>query len=143
MRPTGEDYWEYVLLHTDDALVISHKPEQVLRNEIGKYFGLKEASIGPPTIYLGGKMRKVKLNTGAEAWGYSSSQYVQQAVKNVEAYLSERGAKLHTRANAPIKTGYRPEVDTSPAFSNIDAAYYQSLIGILRWIVELGRVDIW
>ena len=23
-----------------------------------------------------------------------------------------------------------------------DAAYYQSLIGVLRWIVELGRVDI-
>ena len=23
-----------------------------------------------------------------------------------------------------------------------EAAYYQSLIGILRWIVELGRVDI-
>ena len=23
-----------------------------------------------------------------------------------------------------------------------DAAYYQSLIGILRWIVELGRVDV-
>ena len=24
----------------------------------------------------------------------------------------------------------------------MDAAYYQSLVGILRWIVELGRVDI-
>jgi hypothetical protein len=142
VRPTGEDYWEYVLLHTDDALVISHKPEEVLRNEIGKYFGLKEASIGPPTIYLGGKMRKVKLDTGVEAWGYSSSQYVQQAVKNVEKYLTERGAKLHTRAQAPIKTGYRPEVDVSTALSDTDAAYFQSLIGILRWIVELGRIDI-
>lgn len=30
----------------------------------------------------------------------------------------------------------------SPALDSQEAAYYQSLIGILRWIVELGRVDI-
>jgi len=30
----------------------------------------------------------------------------------------------------------------TPELSPKDAAYYQSLIGILRWIVELGRVDI-
>ena len=108
MRPSckdgGEEYYEYVLLHTDDALVISHKAESILRNEIGKYFGLKEESIGPPTIYLGGKMRKVKLDNDMEAWAYSSSQYVQQAVKNVETYLVDRGArKLPTKANASIK----------------------------------------
>jgi hypothetical protein len=30
----------------------------------------------------------------------------------------------------------------SPILEGAEAAYYQSLIGILRWIVELGRVDI-
>jgi len=34
------------------------------------------------------------------------------------------------------------ELDVSPELKPTDAAYYQSLIGILRWIVELGRVDI-
>jgi hypothetical protein len=147
MRPSckdgGEEYYEYVLLHTDDALVISHQAESILRNEIGKYFGLKEASIGPPTIYLGGKMRKVRLDNDMEAWAYSSSQYVQQAVKNVEQHLSDRGARpLPAKANAPIKNGYRPEIDISTTLTPHDAAYFQSLIGILRWIVELGRVDI-
>jgi hypothetical protein len=37
---------------------------------------------------------------------------------------------------------YRPELDVTPELSPKEAAYYQSLIGILRWIVELGRVDI-
>ena len=37
---------------------------------------------------------------------------------------------------------YRPEIDISPELNATDAAYYQSLIGILRWMVELGRVDI-
>ena len=37
---------------------------------------------------------------------------------------------------------YRPELDVSRELNVTDAAYYQSLIGILRWIVELGRVDV-
>ena len=41
-----------------------------------------------------------------------------------------------------MTTSYRPELDVTPELSDADASYYQSLIGILRWIVELGRVDI-
>eukprot|EP00957_Ditylum_brightwellii_P148966 11341541-Ditylum_brightwellii.AAC.1 len=37
---------------------------------------------------------------------------------------------------------YRPELDITPELSPIDSAYYQSLIGMLRWIVELGQIDI-
>ena len=33
-------------------------------------------------------------------------------------------------------------MDISRELNVTDAAYYQSLIGILRWIVELGRVDV-
>ena len=39
-------------------------------------------------------------------------------------------------------TSYRPELDVSPTLGPSDASYYMSLIGILRWIVELGRIDI-
>ena len=35
-------YYEYVILYTDDCLVISDFGEDVLRNEIGKYFTLKD-----------------------------------------------------------------------------------------------------
>ena len=41
------EYYEYVLIYTDDCLVVSYRVEAVLRNEIGKYFELKEESIGP------------------------------------------------------------------------------------------------
>ena len=33
-------------------------------------------------------------------------------------------------------------MDVSRELNETDAAYYQSLIGILRWIVELGQVDV-
>ena len=145
MRPKiksdGKEYYEYCLLYTDDALVVS-EGEAVLRNEIGKYFELKESSIGPPNIYLGGKMRKVTLDNGVEAWAFGSSQYVKAAVENVKDYLSQCGSKLPEKAKTPIWTSYRSELNVMDVLNPTDLAYYQSLIGILRWMVELGRVDI-
>ena len=142
VKNDGSEYWEYVLLYCDDTLAISERGEHVIRNEIGRYFELKEESIGPPDIYLGGKLRKVQLENGVYAWAFGSSQYVQAAVQNVEKHLRERHLQLPAKALTPLPTGYRPETDVSNALDPKDAAHYQSLIGVLRWIVELGRVDI-
>ena len=56
IKSDGGEYYEYVLLYCDDTLVISERGETILRDEIGKYFELKEESIGPPSLYLGGKL---------------------------------------------------------------------------------------
>ena len=138
----GSEYWEYVLLYVDDALSVSHRPEEVLRNEIGKYWIMKSNSIGPPKLYLGNKVSKVTLENGVLAWAFGSSQYVQSAIANVERYLKTKNESLPKRASAPFTTNYRPEIDVSRMLNPSESAYYQSLIGILRWIVELGRVDI-
>ena len=71
-------------MYTDDTLVVSHNGEHVLQKEISRYFDLKEESIGPPKIYLGGHMRQVVLDNGTKAWAFGSLQYVQLAVHNVE-----------------------------------------------------------
>jgi len=142
LRPDGSPGWEYVLLYTDDALVISDNPRKVLEAEIGKYFELKKESIGPPTIYLGGQMRLAQLDNGNKCWAFGSSQYVQAAVKNVEAYLEKKGQSLPRTGKNVLPVGYRPEVDISDECDDKEASYYQSLIGILRWMVEIGRVDI-
>lgn len=138
----GEKYYEYVLLYTDDCLVISDNAENVLRNEIGEHFVLKEESIGPPSQYLGGKLRQVTLDDGTKAWAFGSSQYVQAAVKNVETHLAKRNEKLVAKAPTPLSSGYRPEIDVSAELDGPEASYFHSLIGVLRWIVELGRADI-
>ena len=82
-----------------------------------------------------------------EAWSFSSSQYVKAAVDNVEKYLREKKKANQNRPfpkprDSPISSNYRPELDELDELNEVDAAYYQSLIGVLRWIVELGRVDI-
>ena len=53
-----------------------------------------------------------------------------------------KGERLPARAKSPWVTNYRTETDITPDLSPIGAAYVQSLIGVLRYIVELNRVDI-
>ena len=65
------DYWEYVLLYVDNCICISTDPEKIVCEEIGKYFLMKEASIGESDVYLGGKVRKIELDTGEVCWAFS------------------------------------------------------------------------
>jgi hypothetical protein len=41
-----------------------------------------------------------------------------------------------------MRSDYKPELDTSPELAAEGHSYYKELIGILRWAVELGRLDI-
>ena len=41
-----------------------------------------------------------------------------------------------------MSQGYRPELDQSRELDPKRGQYYQSLIGVLRWICELGRLDV-
>ena len=141
-KPDGTTYYQYILLYTDDILCIMENPKEFLLNEFGKRFKLKETSIAPPTQYLGNKVSQVTLENGTKCWSFSSSQYIQNAVKNVEKHLANKDEKLPSRVKSPWSTGYRPETDISPELTASDAAYFQSLIGVLRWIVELNRIDI-
>ena len=46
------------------------------------------------------------------------------------------------KAPNPLTFNYRPEIDVSQELGEDDASYYQTLICVLQWIVELSRVDI-
>ena len=143
IRPDDNlEYYSYVLLFVDDCLAIHHDAEACLR-EIDKFFPMKEGSIGDPDIYLGAKLRPVKLSNGVTAWGFSPSKYVQEAVHNVEEYIKQNmDRKLPARHSGPWPTGYTPEDDESDELDPKTANYYQSVCGVLHWILELGRVDI-
>ena len=112
-KPDGEEYFECILLYFYDCLVISHKPEAILREEIGNHFKLKEDSIGPPLQYLGGKLRQVTMSNSQKCWAFGSTQYVRAAVDNVEEYLGKKGQKLPAKEPTPLSSKYRPEVDIS------------------------------
>ena len=72
----------------------------------------------------------------------SSEKYVKSAIENIEQTLAETNQRLPTKCRTLLSSGYRSELDTSPELKTEGLQRYQELIGILRWTVELGRVDI-
>ena len=141
-KSNGTEYYEYMLLYVDDCLAISKTPKEAVL-QIYKLFKMQPSYIAPPNIYLGGKVKNMRLPNMVEAWTFSSSQYVQEAVSNVEKFLQDiDGSMLSIKINSPLSDVYIPELYISPELDGADGAYYQSLIGILWWMVDLGRIDI-
>jgi len=144
VKPNGTKYWEYVLCYVDDVLVISHDPKAVMEHFQSRYT-LKPGSVGEPKEYLGTEIKKFDLPNspdGKPRWAMSSDLYVKRALADVERELESAGSSLKKRVSTPMAMGYRPEVDSSPELDASRANYFQGLIGVLRWIVELGRIDI-
>jgi hypothetical protein len=149
MRPkvktNGDKYWEYVLCYVDDILCVSHEP-QVVMDYLASKYTLKKGSVKEPDAYLGAEVKKWTID-GADnptkvRWAMSSDLYVKRAVTEVERELEEIGERLSTKVSTPMSQGYRPEIDTTPELDAKRANYFQGLIGVLRWICELGRIDI-
>ena len=137
-------YYSYILCYVDDILVINHDSMSVL-GRINEYLPLKPTSVGDPDVYLGAKLRNVRLDNGVYAWALSPSKYVSQAVANCVAHLDKNfngKYKLPVKAENPFPTTYDPTSDTSEALDPEQASFFMHLIGCMRWMIEIGRVDI-
>ena len=112
--------------------------------KIDSYFMLKPSSVGDPDIYLGAKVTKMYLSNGTWCWTLSPSKYVKEAMKNCEQVLKDLGGtyKLPKHAPNPFHMGYKPELDVSTPLEPELASYYQSVIGVMRWMCEIGRIDL-
>ena len=95
-----------------------------------------------PVKYLGADVGQHLLEDGSKAWCMSSDSYVKAALDNVETWLSKRGESLKKRADSAFPSGWKPELDVTDLLNDTDASYHQQQIGVLRWMVELGRIDI-
>ncbi|KAL7526268.1 LOW QUALITY PROTEIN: hypothetical protein ACHAXR_003858, partial [Thalassiosira sp. AJA248-18] len=140
----GTEYYSYVLCYVDDVLVVHHDAMSVL-NKIDKYLKMKPSSKGDPGMYLGVKLKYTQTANGVWAWAMSPSKYVREAVTNCKKHLAESYDGRYTipkSAPNPFVYEYDPDLDTSAPCDPDQASYYMSIIGVLRWIVELGRIDI-
>jgi hypothetical protein len=74
-------------------------------------------------------------------WSKSSDTYTKRALADVEQHLDDIGETL-VKQKQPILGDYRPELDGTPFLNDKLTNYYQGLIGVLRWAMELSRLDI-
>lgn len=142
VKASGEQYYEYVFIYTDDVIAMSEDPRRIL-NDMNKHFLLKEDSIGPPTRYLGANISQYHFSGDkVPKWVIGSQDYVKEAVRVVKSWLDQRGMMLKTKVSGVLPSGYRPELESSELLGPDESHFYMQAIGILRWIVELGRIDI-
>jgi hypothetical protein len=86
-----------------------------------------------------------QLDNGIWAWGLSPSKYVAQAVKNCAKHLADKlnnRFRLPQRADNPFPYDYYLELDLFEPLDPECSSFYQHLIGVMRWMVELGCIDI-
>ena len=84
----------------------------------------------------------MKNETNRECWAISSDKYCAAAVANVTDVLGKKGLRLPSKCATPLANNCRPEIDVTPELKADSLQYYQELVGLLRWAVEIGRVDI-
>ena len=143
VKTSGEKYYEYLILYSDDICCGSEDPKSIIAM-LERTYDMKPGSVKEPDTYLGADVRKVDVGVnGRPAWGLSADTYVKNAVEEVERELNNSGmVPLPKKVASPMTNDYRPECDASKELDARRANYYQGLIGVLRWICELGRVDI-
>jgi hypothetical protein len=137
-------HYAYILCYVDDILCIHHGPMSVM-NDINSYLPLKPSSVGDPDIYLGAKLKQTWLPNGLMRWGLSPSKYVIRAVKNCLLHLTDKlngKYSIPARADNPFPVDYDPSTDLSDILDPKCSSFYQHLIGVIRWMVELGHIDI-
>jgi hypothetical protein len=141
VKPDGAKFYEYVLCYVDDIIYQGLQPEEFM-NYLTTVYTLKPGSVKVPDTYLGADVRMHELSSGEKAWAISSDTYVKHAVGEVERELLRVGKELKKKVTTPLATDYRPELDATPELDERRASYFASLMGVLRWIIELGRIDI-
>jgi hypothetical protein len=140
VKANGFEYCEITLVYVDDIMCISHDSKASMAG-IQATFKLKDDKIEKPENYLGALIMQ-KVIGGRECWAMTSAQYVKAAIANVEAFLNASGQRLPSKATTPMQANYRPELDTSAELNLEGMRYYQELIGVFRWAIELGGIDI-
>ena len=141
INAAGDLIWEYVLVYSDDLLMLGLKPQEIA-DRIDQHCKLKAGSVKSPDQYLGADIGKQLLGDGSFAWYMSSESYAKAAIQNIELWLEKRKERLPTRTACVFPSQWKPELDVTPELNEEDASYYQQQIGVLRWMVELGRIDI-
>ena len=150
VKPNGEKYWSYIIVYVDDILCINHDP-QIPMKQISNIYRMKDNSIMKPKVYLGANIKEWSLQDedgeSSKCWAQSSETYAKEAVRVVEALMHNNNLEYTSTRRHGTKTPYstseyRPELEATDYCNDNLTTVYLNLMGMLRWMIELGRVDI-
>ncbi len=115
----------------DDFLITAKDPWFYMK-QLQEIYLIKEPKT--PDFYLGATY----TGSSKKEWSITARDYIKEAIKQIESKLGITVREEKT----PLKAGDHPEEDTSPILSNELHTEYQSIMGMLQWVVSLCRIDI-
>jgi hypothetical protein len=141
----GNKYYAYLVTYVDDILVLDINPN-ITMNAISNLYRLKDG-IAFPNMYLGTDVRKWEFEDQGTGYALGANSYLKEAIRVANKQKEKLKITFPTsRQNGkdtPFSTtSYRPEMEVTPLCDPEQANVYQNLIGVLRWLIELGRIDI-
>ncbi len=122
--------YEYICSHVDDFCIFAKNPQPIM-DQIKSIFTVK--SEGPPEYYLGNDFRQDRKGR----WCIGCRTYIKEGIKRIESMFGTL-----VKRDVPMVHGDHPEEDESEILGDEQHTQYQMLIGMLNWIVTLGRIDI-
>ena len=132
MRDCG-DHWEYIAVYVDDLFIVSKNPAAIIETLMQEYnFKLKGS--GPISYHLGCDFMRDEDGNLC----YQPRKYIEKLLANYERLF---GCKPK-QCSSPLVEGDHPELDTSELLDLDGIKQYQSLIGGLQWVIQIGRFDI-
>jgi len=132
MRDKG-DHYEYIAVYVDDLMFASKDPETIVKTLMEKYqFKLK--GTGPTEFHLGCDFFRDEEGVLC----YAPKKYIEKILENYRRIYGT----WPKPATSPLITGDHPELDTSELLDEDNQKIYQSLIGALQWVIQIGRFDI-
>ena len=119
-------------------IICSQKPAHTIQELRDSGYELKGGSA--PETFLSATIGHHMFKDGTSTWYQSAEQYLNNAIKEVKEQLGKplKAGKVMTS----LEPDYHPEVDTLSLLNDDRANYYQSMIGILLWASELGRINV-
>jgi hypothetical protein len=132
-KEPGKDHYEYIVVYVDDLGIASLEPSTIIK-DLEERYGFKLKGTGPTSFHLGVDYYRDKHGVLCMA----PKKYIE---KMIETYIRLFGSKPK-QYSTPLVHGDHPEIDDSQECELEDIKKYQSLIGSLQWVIQIGRFDV-
>jgi hypothetical protein len=132
MRRVG-DHYEYVVVYVDD-LGIASKDPAAITTELHERYGFQLKGTGPTSFHLGTDYFRDKSGTMC----MEPKKYIEKMINSYERMFGSKPKQY----SSPLEHGDHPEIDTSKELEIEDIKRFQSMIGALQWVIQIGRFDV-
>jgi hypothetical protein len=132
MRRCG-DHYEYIGVYVDDLCIVSKSPQAII-DDLTKKHKFKLKGTGPIKFHLG-------MSFGRDEDGtmyYSPQAYIEKLISDYERIYGRPPRQVVS----PLNPGDHPEEDDSELLDDEQTRIYQSLVGAIQWVVQIGRFDV-